>query len=171
MLIYKHFVSFVAKLSTCINTSSSRSFISTFCFPLALVLLQCQPNPRHILLHIAPSAWFTMNRSSRKRQNGLHELIVVDLDPSIPIAVQLGERLADLLDHDAGPDESVEGNTRSGSVTCGHPAGFNILPSSVKVQVIREEKIEGPRCVGRCSGDGVRDGGDGGDHGGRIVGG
>jgi len=41
----------------------------------------------------------------------VHELIVVDLDPPIPVGVNLLERLRQLLDHDASPNESVEGYT------------------------------------------------------------
>lgn len=145
--IYKHCALFVDRRSTYTDTSSSSRLTSSsesppsaflryyFCY-IANEILDAS------LLHIARSAQFTMN-SSRQRQHRLHELIVVDLDPSIPITVQFGKRLANLLDHDAGPDEPVEGDAWSGSVTCGHPAGFNILPSSVKVQAIKEEKDGG----------------------------
>jgi len=56
---------------------------------------------------------------SRKAEHGLHELVVADVDPSIPISIQLLERLAELLDDDASADEAVERDSRSGSTTDG----------------------------------------------------
>lgn len=48
---------------------------------------------------------------SRERQDRLHKLIVVYLDPSIAISVESTECLAQLLDCDTSTDETVEGDS------------------------------------------------------------
>lgn len=44
----------------------------------------------------------------------MHELVVVDLDPTIPVGINLLERLGQLLDDDTSPDESIEGDSGLG---------------------------------------------------------
>ena len=52
----------------------------------------------------------TSNLRSRRRENGTHVRIVVQADPSLVILGEPLERLRELLDDDASPDESVKGD-------------------------------------------------------------
>lgn len=61
-----------------------------------------------------------MMARSGQAQDGVHELIIVDLDPSIPIIIQLLEALAELLDDNTSTDESIKGDSRRRAATrCG----------------------------------------------------
>ena len=51
---------------------------------------------------------FGSSRSGR-REHGLHELVVIDLDPSVAVAVESLERLGKGLDDDARAHEAVMG--------------------------------------------------------------
>ena len=44
----------------------------------------------------------------------MHKLIIIDLDPPIAVRVELGKRLAELLDDDTRAYEAVERNARDG---------------------------------------------------------
>lgn len=56
--------------------------------------------------------------NSRQRQNRLQKLLVVDLDPTIAVRVELGERLGDLLHDDARAHEAIKRDSGwSGLVT------------------------------------------------------
>ena len=46
----------------------------------------------------------------------MHELIVIELNPPRALRVETLERLGNLLDHDACPDEAVERDSRRGSL-------------------------------------------------------
>ena len=46
-----------------------------------------------------------------RAENGAHELVVVDLNPSIPVGVEPLEGLRQSLDHDARANEAVEGDS------------------------------------------------------------
>ena len=52
---------------------------------------------------------------SRKTKNGLHELIIVDLNPSITIGIQPLKGLGKLLDDNVGTDKSVKRNSKRGT--------------------------------------------------------
>jgi hypothetical protein len=58
----------------------------------------------------------------------MHELIVVDLDPPIPISIELAKRFTELLDDNASTDESVERDTRRRSTTDSSLISFSIYP-------------------------------------------
>ena len=58
----------------------------------------------------------------------MHELIIVDLDPPIPIRIELPKRFAQLLDNNASADESVERDSRCGSTTDSGLVSFSIYP-------------------------------------------
>jgi hypothetical protein len=49
---------------------------------------------------------------SGQTQHRLHELIVIDLDPSTIVRIEPPKRLAQLFDHDASANETIEGDTR-----------------------------------------------------------
>ena len=56
---------------------------------------------------------------SRQTEDGVHELVVVDLHPAVAVRVELLERLGDLLDDDARAHEAVEGDAwRGRAVSC-----------------------------------------------------
>ena len=59
----------------------------------------------------------------------MHELLVVDLHPSVAVRVELLERLRNLLDDDACADKAVERDTRRGSVTCARAGACKVYPS------------------------------------------
>ena len=60
-----------------------------------------------------------IHRRSRQAQHGVHELLVVDLHPSVAVRVELLERLRDLLDDDARAHEAVERDPLRGrAVAC-----------------------------------------------------
>ena len=52
---------------------------------------------------------------SRQAQDGVHELVVVDLHPAVAVGVEPLERLADLLDDHARAHEAVERDPRRGA--------------------------------------------------------
>ena len=62
-------------------------------------------------------------------ENGAHELVVVDLDPAVAVAVEPLEGLGEGLDDDARAHEAVERNPRRGSVTCARAGACKVYPS------------------------------------------
>lgn len=62
---------------------------------------------------------------SRQGKHGLHEGVVVNLDPPIPIRVEPSKCLAKLLDHDARADEAIKGNARKSAIS-GGLTGFSV---------------------------------------------
>ena len=67
---------------------------------------------------------------SRCAKHSVHELIVVDLNPTITVGIQLLEGLCDSLDHNTSPDEAVERNAGRGTMMtgCTWASGFDIYP-------------------------------------------
>lgn len=68
---------------------------------------------------------------SRQRQDGLHECVIADLNPTILVRVDVPERLGQLLDHDARPHKAVEGDTRNRTMSNNGGSGFNVYPNRV----------------------------------------
>ena len=64
----------------------------------------------------------------RQTQHRLHKLIIINLNPSIPIGIESPERLAELLDDNARADETVKRDTGWRSTTGGSLIGFDIYP-------------------------------------------
>ena len=60
----------------------------------------------------------------RKAEDSVHELVVVDLDPSIAVGIELPKALAKLLNNNASADKSVKGDTRRRGTTCGRLVRF-----------------------------------------------
>jgi hypothetical protein len=65
---------------------------------------------------------------SRKTENSLHELIIVDLNPSITISIQPSKGLAKLLDNDTGTNKSVKRDSRWRTASTTRCRGFDIYP-------------------------------------------
>ena len=67
----------------------------------------------------------------RCTEDGVHELLVVDLHPSVAIGVELLERLREGLDHDARTHEAVERDAGGRGSRHNWRRGFlNIYPRS-----------------------------------------
>ena len=64
--------------------------------------------------------------TSRKAKNSQHELIIVDLDPSIMIGIQLLEGLGKLFDDNTSSDKSVKRD--SSTSTYSSACSFDIYP-------------------------------------------
>jgi len=43
-------------------------------------------------------------------EDDVHELFIIDLDPTVPISIQLLECFSHLFNRDTGPDESIKGD-------------------------------------------------------------
>jgi hypothetical protein len=54
----------------------------------------------------------------------VHELVVVDLDPSIAVGIELPKALAELLNNNASTDKSVERDPRRRSTPRGSLVRF-----------------------------------------------
>ena len=67
----------------------------------------------------------------RCTEDGVHELVVVDLHPSVAVGVELLERLRERLDDDARAHEAVEGDAGRRTVGTSYSRGFtNIYPDT-----------------------------------------
>ena len=69
----------------------------------------------------------------RCTEDGVHELIVADLHPTISIGIQLLEGLRKGLDHDTSPDETIErdaGGRGVGSRNRRRSSFVNIYPEN-----------------------------------------
>ena len=76
---------------------------------VAFFLILSQERPKPISNCQAPSA---ITIRSRQRQDSLQELVIVDLNPTIAVAVKSGERLGYLLHNDARAHKAVERDAR-----------------------------------------------------------
>ena len=56
-------------------------------------------------------------------------MIIVDLDPAVAVRIEAPERLAQLLNDDARPDEAVERNAWRGRVASAGLCGFRDCPA------------------------------------------
>lgn len=65
--------------------------------------------------------------SSGKTEDGVHELIIIDLDPPITVGVETAERFAKLFDDDAGADKSIERDAGGRSSTGNSLVGLSII--------------------------------------------
>ena len=67
---------------------------------------------------------------SRRTQDSVHELIVVDLNPTVTVGIQPLEGLGNSLDNNTCPNKSVKCDTRRGSMVtwCGYAGSFDIYP-------------------------------------------
>ena len=66
---------------------------------------------------------------SRKTENSMHELIIVDLDPSITIRIQPSKGLAKLFDDDTGAHKSIKRDSRWRAASNGNLTSFNVYPA------------------------------------------
>lgn len=69
---------------------------------------------------------------SGRAEDGVHELVVVDLDPAVTVGIELLEGLGESLDHDARAHEAVERDARRRTADCSSAGSFvNIYPDRV----------------------------------------
>lgn len=68
----------------------------------------------------------TLRQYLRQGEHGVHESIVVDLDPPIPIRVKPPERFRKLFDYNASTNEAIEGDTLVSDPSSNRLTSFNV---------------------------------------------
>jgi hypothetical protein len=80
------------------------------------ILILCITRQKQYFL-FSPVIFRILFISSRQGEHSFHELVIVDLDPAIPISVNPLERISELLDGDTSPHETIEGYSRGSKTT------------------------------------------------------